>query len=265
MNQEDSTSEGRLAEQIQRLVQAIETTGRAVLPDTNQILLQSIVEASARIFGAVAAAIALVTEDGQELEFKVAYNVINQNIIGMRFPVHQGIAGYVFMTGQPLAVSNVEEDARFNREFAQHSGYIPGCLLAVPLISGGQIIGVIEVLDKVSGEPFNLQDMDLLAIFANQAAIAIDQSQQINSLEAALLGGLKRLATTNISQPSAELLAVLESQPESSQDMISLATIIYDISALGPAEQTACLRILSAFQEYSHSKTTKSFHRWNGE
>ena len=259
MNQDGSPGEGRLAEQIQRLVRSIEVTGRTVLPRTDQVLLQSIVEASARIFGAVAAAIALITEDGQELEFKVAYNVINQNILGMRFPAHQGIAGYVFMTGQSLAITNVEEDARFNREFAQHSGYIPRCILAVPLISGGKVIGVIEVLDKVSGEPFNLQDMDLLAIFANQAAIAIDQSQQIDHLEAALLDGLKRMATADLSKTSAELLAALESQPESSEDLISLATMIHDISALGPAERSACLRILSVFQEYSRSKTTKRF------
>ena len=259
MNQDEFPGEGRLAEQIQRLVRSIEAAGRTVLPRTNHDLLQSIVEASARIFGAVAAAIALVTDDGQELEFKVAYNVIDQNIIGMRFPVHQGIAGYVAMTGQSLAVSNVEEDARFNREFAQQSGYIPRCLLAAPLVCGGQVIGVIEVLDKTSGEPFNLQDINLLGIFANQAAIAINQSQQMDQLEAVLFAGLKRLALSDLTQPSAELLAALESEPETSQDLASLAGMIQEISALGPAERTACLRILGAFQEYSRSKTTKRF------
>jgi uncharacterized protein YigA (DUF484 family) len=70
----DSLQAQRLVEQFQRLIQSIEAGGRVILPRTNHDLLQSVVEAAARIFGAAAAAIALITEDGRELEFKVAYN-----------------------------------------------------------------------------------------------------------------------------------------------------------------------------------------------
>ena len=254
MDPENVDHESRLVEQLQRLIQSIEASGRAVLPRTNLALLQSIVEAAARIFGAAAAAIALVTEDRQELEFRVAYNVINQNIIGMRFPINKGIAGYVVGTGQPMAVSNVQQDPRFNRDFAEESGYIPRSILAVPLISNGRTIGVIEVLDKINAQSFGLQDIELLAMFAGQAALAIHQSQQINHMESALLDGLKKLARTDPSKPSAELLGALEHQPAASDDLIRLAEMINDISALGKAERTACLQILGAFQNYSRSK-----------
>lgn len=253
-------NEDGLPAELARLIQSLEASGHAVLPATNQALLQSIVEAAARIFGAVAAAIALLSDDGQFLEFKVAYNVINQNIVGMRFPSDQGIAGYVTMTGQPLAIANVAEDTRFNRSFAQQSGYIPRTILAVPLVSEGRVIGVMETLDKVSGESFTIHDMELLAIFASQAATAIHQSQQIDHLQAALITGLKRLA-----QPDdAELLNALNTAGQSSQDLMQLAEMIYAISALGQAERTACLRILNAFYDLSKAKTQRSFRRASG-
>jgi len=246
-----------LPAELERLIQSLEVSGRAVLPTTNQALLQSVVEAAARIFGAVAAAIALLSEDGQFLEFKVAHNMIHQNIIGMRFPSGQGIAGYVAMTGQPLAVANVADDARFNRSFAQQSGYIPKTILAVPLVSEGRVIGVMEALDKTSGESFSIQDMELLAIFAGQAAMAIHQSQQMNNLQSELIAGLKRL----LQPENRELRDALDAIEPSSPELLQLAEEIYSISALGQAERLACLRILNAFHELSKAKSQRSFRR----
>jgi GAF domain-containing protein len=252
-----SSDEDGLSAGLERLIQSLEVSGRAVLPATNQALLQSIVEAAARIFGAVAAAIALLSEDGQFLEFKVAYNTIHQNIIGMRFPSGQGIAGYVAMTGQPLAVANVADDARFNSGFAQQSGYVPKTILAVPLASDGHIIGVMEALDKTSGESFTIQDMELLSIFAGQAAMAIHQSQQIDNLQVELLAGLKRLL-----QPEDDaLIEALEAVEPSGPELLQLAERIYAISALGQAERTACLRILNAFYDLSKAKSQRSFRK----
>jgi GAF domain-containing protein len=259
MSDEASSRADRLVSQIQRLVQAIEASGGAVLPSSNLELLQSIVEAAARIFGARAASIALVLEGGREMEFKVAFNTGDQNVVGLRIPVNKGIAGYVTMTGQPLAVSDVQQDARFNRDFAESTGYIPQSILATPLISHGQVIGVMEVLDKLDAPSFGLQDMELLGIFANQAAVAIAQSQQIEHLGQALLEGLKKLAVADLSSPSAELLGALENQPPAGRDLLSLARLINDISSLGESERQACLNILQVFQEYSRTHHTQSF------
>lgn len=261
MDSDESVRAEQFVEQLQRLIQSIEASGRVILPRTNQALLQSVVEAAARIFGAAAAAIALITDSGEELEFKVAYNVINQNIVGMRFPVDKGIAGYVAMTGQPMTVSSAQDDPRFNRDFAEQSGYIPRSILAVPLISGGRVIGVIEVLDKINAQSFGLQDIELLAIFAGQAALAIHQSQQIEQLDATLLDGLKQLVVAQAPQSNAELLAALDNKPKTDTNLISLAELINDISALGQAERAACLQILRTFQEYGRSKVSARFRK----
>ncbi len=147
-----TSSDQKLAEGLRRLVQAVEASGRAILPSSNDELLQTIVEAAARIFGAAAASIALVDEEGQALEFKVAYGAGQDEVIGMRIPLDRGIAGYVAMTGQPIAVSNVQEDTRFHKDFAKSTGYVPRSILAMPLIFDDRVIGVMEVLEPVSGE-----------------------------------------------------------------------------------------------------------------
>ena len=166
MNESDSSPAERMAEQIRRLIQAIEASSYAVLPNSDLALLESVVETAARILDTKAASIALVDEENEELEFKVSFDQsAGHSVIGMRIPINKGIAGQVAMTGQPMAVANVQEDPRFKRDFAESTGYVPRAILANPLLSGEKVIGVMEVLDKAGGSSFNLQDMELLVLF----------------------------------------------------------------------------------------------------
>jgi GAF domain-containing protein len=263
MSSEDPSQGAGLAGELQRLLRAIETGGRAVLPRSNDALLRSIVEAAARIFGGAAASILLVNEEKRTLEFRVAYGAANRDLVGMSFPLDHGIAGYVAMTGQPIAISDVQRDARFNRDFAEATGYVPRSILATPLLSGDRVIGVMEVLDKIDAASFAMQDMELLGLFAGQAALAIEQSQQVEGIGDALVMGLRRLAASDLSAGSPELLAALEpggtlheTEAGSSQarDMLTLADLFNDIGALGDAERQACLQVLAAFASYARSK-----------
>jgi GAF domain-containing protein len=258
MKPDQNIDEEKLSEQLKRLLMSIEASGRAVLPGSNDALLNSIVEAAARIFGAAAASILLVNEEEQVLEFKVAYSPSDSGLIGTKFPLDKGIAGYVVMTGQPIATSNVNQDARFDRDFAKSTGYVPNSILATPLRSGDRIIGVMEVLDKIDAASFGVQDMELMGMFAQQAALAIDQSQQIENIERALVLGLKRLVNTDASQASTELLSALEaSLNEDSRvpDHLELAELFNELSGLGEAERKACIQVLKVFAEYRRSSS----------
>ena len=244
-----------LSEQLRRLLAAYAAAGRASLPGSNLELLQSIVDTAARLFGAAAASISLVDEDAQVLEFKVATGAGREDVIGRRIPVDQGLAGYVALTGDPIAVSNVQTDARFKQDFAQSTGYVPRSILATPLISDGQVIGVMEVLDKLDAPAFGLQDMELLGVFAAQAALAIHQSQRYERLGAALLDGLGDLLD-GADQPGAAALRAALAAPdddEATRDLNALAALFYALAARGPAERKACLQILSAFAQYADS------------
>jgi GAF domain-containing protein len=194
------------------------------------------------------------------LEFRVAYGPVGKNLVGTKYPLDKGIAGYVVMTGQPIATSHVNQDARFDREFAESTGYVPESILATPLLSGDRIIGVMEVLDKINAASFGIQDMELLGMFARQAALAIDQAQQVEKIEEALILGLKQLASSDPSQESSAILSVLEEglqERGGMPDLLQLARLFGDISELGEAERRTCLQILSAFAEYRRSSTRR--------
>ena len=82
MTVDDDPSEITLNKQLRQLLTSIETAGYAILPQTNDALLRSIVETAARIFNAAAASILLVNENDQVLEFKVAFGASNHDLVG---------------------------------------------------------------------------------------------------------------------------------------------------------------------------------------
>ena len=122
------------------------------------------------------------------------------------------------------------------------------CVLAVPMLVKDRVIGVMEVLDKIDESSFNMRDMELMGLFAQQAAMAIDQSQQIDLIQESMVRALKALAKTDRSQPSPELRAVLDQSLEKREELVSLlelAELFNKISALGEAERNAPIRIWS--------------------
>lgn len=136
-------------------------------------LLRSIIDTARAIFGAKASSIILYDEQADELVFRAANGTEDDSLIGRRFPAGEGIAGYVLRSREPLILEDVTEDPRFARDIAESTGYVPRGLMAVPLLRGERTLGVLQVLDRASGG-FKLAEMDLLALFARQAAIALD-------------------------------------------------------------------------------------------
>ena len=129
-------------------------------PSTAETALQAIADAGAAALHVAAASIALHDQVSGELVFRAAAGPQGQGVIGLAIAPHEGIAGYVFSTGQPLAVADVTRDARFERGTAEQTGYVPRSLLAVPLVDDEGIIGVMEWLDRSDGSPFDLADLD---------------------------------------------------------------------------------------------------------
>jgi GAF domain-containing protein len=165
-------------------------------------LLQSVVEVARAIFGAKASSIFLLDEEADELVFEAVAGEGADTLIGQRFPSSQGVAGWVLVTRQPLIIENVADDPRFAKEVAESTGYVPNGLMAVPLLHEERSLGVLEVLDRPQRSQFSLVEMDLLGLFANQAAIALDLLRRARTAEAVLdaggegVGIVARLATT---------------------------------------------------------------------
>ena len=149
-------------------------------------LLRSVVEVARAIFDAKASSIFLLDEETDELVFEAVAGEGEETLVGRRFPSSTGIAGWVLVTRQPLVIENVLDDPRFARDAAESTGFVPKGLMAVPLLHEERALGVLEVLDRPQEAQFSLQEMDLLGLFANQAAIALDLLQRARRAQAAL-------------------------------------------------------------------------------
>ena len=146
-----------------------------IMPAEHQhrALLQSIVDTARAIFGAGAASIFLYDEETDELVFEAVSGESAAELVGTRIPSGTGIAGWVLVTRQPLVLSDLQNDPRFARDVAERTGYVPKALMAAPLLYEESSLGVLQVLDPQQ-ESFTLAEMELLGLFASQAAIALD-------------------------------------------------------------------------------------------
>jgi GAF domain-containing protein len=149
-------------------------------------LLRSVVEVARAIFAAKASSILLLDEAASELVFEAVVGEGEESLLGTRFPAGTGVAGWVLATRTPLVIEDVERDPRFAKDVAEGTGYVPQGLMAVPLLHDERALGVLEVLDRQSR--FTLAEMELLGLFASQAAIALDLLQRARKAESALAG-----------------------------------------------------------------------------
>ena len=142
--------------------------------ESYRALLAAIVEVARSIFHAKASSILLLDEEAEELVFEAVVGQGEDTLLGTRFPAGKGIAGWVLATRTPLVIEDVHQDPRFAKDVAEDTGYVPSGLMAAPLLHDERALGVLSVLDRPEQSLFSLQEMELLGLFANQAAIAVD-------------------------------------------------------------------------------------------
>ncbi len=170
----------------------------------HRALLQSIVTAAQAIFSARAASIFLHDEETDELVFEAVAGESSGELVGTRIPSSTGIAGWVLVTRQPLVLDDLGNDPRFARGVAERTGYVPETMMAAPLLHEERALGVLQVLDRSQSERFSLADMELLGVFAAQAAIGLDLLRGARRAKASIEGGPVDVALV------AELAAALE-------------------------------------------------------
>lgn len=122
------------------------------LDDTGLQQLRAAVAAVRNLFGAAACSVALLDEAGERLRFVAADGAGAGAIEGTELSLSRGIVGWVAMSGQPIAVAEVGADARFARDVAETTDYIPSVILAAPLPGqDDDVLGVMELLDPARG------------------------------------------------------------------------------------------------------------------
>lgn len=155
-------------------LRAAVAAGALAARESHRPLLQSVVEVARAIFGARAASIMLLDEQTDELVFEAVTGEGEDTLVGSRIPRGTGIGGWVAESGQALVIEDVAADPRFAVDEARRTGYVPKGLMCAPLLREDRVLGVLYVLDRPERRRFSVAEMDLLGLFANQAAIALD-------------------------------------------------------------------------------------------
>lgn len=248
----------RLAEDLRDALTLAAAAGTIASPVTHSRLLEMIVETAAHVIFARAAALFLVDEEAEELIFEVALGSKAEEVKKFRVPLGHGIAGLVAVSGQPMAVSNAENDPRQAADIAQSVGYTPQSILCVPLFYEDQVVGVLELLDKEGAPSFSASDMEDLSLFANQAAVAIEQSRTNRNL-AALLGEVVRSLDGSAGggeglRERAHDFANRIEQDVAFRRAFDLARLVQEIAHQGENELRGCQTILRGFAEYLRSR-----------
>ena len=249
----------RFAEEMRQALATAAMTGTIASPVTHTRLLEMIVETAARVIGADAASLFLVDEENHQLTFEVAIGQKAAEVKKYTIPMGHGIAGLVAISGQPMAVSEAQSDPRHAADIARSVGYLPQSVLCVPLFYNEAITGVLELLDKKGAPSFGGEDMELLGYFANQAAVAIEQSRTHRNL-AALIGevlasleGVAEHRKEALQQETRAFASFIEADPRYHQ-ALELARLVQAISWRGEAEAQACRTLLLGFSDYLSAK-----------
>jgi GAF domain-containing protein len=233
----------RLLEQVAALAADL---GPALAPVGQLELLRSITAAARELFDAAACSLALLDEAQETLTFHVASGVGAQEVVGQRVPVDRGIAGWVVSSGQPVAVADVARDPRFAADVASSTGYLPRSVLAMPLQTEREVLGVIELLDQRADAPAGRRDMELLGLFADQAALAIEASRVFGNLGRALFQAVGLAAAADRDLASA-LDDLARRAPGPDADLAELAGAFARLGQAGPAERAAATRLVRDF------------------
>jgi GAF domain-containing protein len=204
-------------------LQAAVSAGVLSAEAEHRALLRSIVEVARAIFSARAASIFLHDEEADELVFEAVAGEGSDSLVGTRFPSSTGIAGWTLVTRQPLVIEDLQQDPRFAREQAESTGYVPQAMMSVPLLHEERALGVLQVLDRSTAVEFSLGHMELLGLFAHQAAIALDLLQRAR-LARSVLG-------------------------ESGEDAGVIARVASSIEALDEEQREPALRLLAALDD----------------
>lgn len=126
----------------------------------------------------------LVTDDETgELVFVLAHGrVKTEDIVGQRIPPGKGIAGWVAKNKKPTIVNNTRTDDRFYSRLDEKLSFETRSIVAAPIVGGNRVLGVIEVLNKKDGKPFNQTDQTLLQLLCRFAGeilnIMIQQDEE---------------------------------------------------------------------------------------
>lgn len=161
--------------------------------NTDEVLNQ-VMDAVIKLTGAERGFLMLLDPETDELDLRAARNFERQNLDRDDMQVSRTVIENVVRSGDGVVTTNAQEDIRFAQ---QHSVLTYGLrsILCIPLTARGTVIGVAYVDNKIKAGVFTEDDREMLAAFAAQAAVAIENARLYTQTDAALAERVAELET----------------------------------------------------------------------
>jgi diguanylate cyclase (GGDEF)-like protein len=110
------------------------------------------------------------------LTFIAVFGEQSEKLLGHRIPTHTGIAGRIYTSGIPYVSPDLASDPYFTGEIDHESGFTSRSIIGVPVIVGESICGVLELVNRLDGLPYEPRDLELLRIFAGYISSSIQNA-----------------------------------------------------------------------------------------
>lgn len=234
----------QLYDSIARLTM-LQESALALTSDLNlDRVLAHAVRCAAEIVDARSCKLFLIDETARDLVLMAVHGRPDLAAKTVRQRTGQGIVGWVAAHGKPLVVNDVPGDRRFVAGIDASDGLAVKSIIGIPLNVKGKIIGVIEVIDKQSGE-FSHDDFESLVSIGCQAAIGIENARlfQVVSEEKnrsiVLLGELRKKLARDLHDGPAQALAAITMNIDYVKKLVSK-------NSAGIIEELESLRLLSS-------------------
>ncbi len=172
------------AGQVERILTCIEFSKALVSAFDMDSLLTAVLERIKALIPASNWSLLLMDRQTQELYFAVSVGVTHELLQGVRLKIGEGIAGAVAQTRKPIFIPEACEDERFCQRVDDITGFDTRSIIALPLLVRGEVVGVFEVINVENQEFFREKYLPLLEILGDYVAIAVDNVQNLQKLQA---------------------------------------------------------------------------------
>jgi signal transduction protein with GAF and PtsI domain len=242
---------------LKRLVETVDAANVLTEPLTESI--RSLLTFSASEIDCEEASVLIRDGDAGDLRFLIAIGRVADQLLNMRVPAGKGIAGFVLSSGQPMAIADAGEDEAFYAEVDKETGYSTQTILATPLRHGGEVIGVLEYINRRGAppfKPFTPEEMDRAAGFADAIGSLVNaylSAKLFRDLGEQLIG-----SDEVDGAPIREWLREVRTSPEH-REMMDLAILIRELASRGNAERALAREVLESVIRLSERDEQTSF------
>ncbi len=197
-----------LVRRAQELMALHETSLEIIAQREVSALLPAIVERAARLVGARMGGLYLMQPDGETLELVVSHN-LPRDYTGTTLRLGEGLSGRIAQSGEAMTVEDYYQWEGQAEVFADNPFRR---VLGVPLKIGNCVIGVINVTDDVRAGPYSADEVQLVSLFAQQAAIAIHNARLYETAQTELAE--RKRAEEGLARERILLRTVIDNLPD---------------------------------------------------